>query len=85
MARGRKKVNITLNPELLSWAKQNKMNLSGLLEAHLWHIKAGIQKGGIGPKGTDMQPPGFEPGLRAWKARVLARLDDGCFSKLFHE
>lgn len=24
-----------------------------------------------------MRPPGFEPGLRAWKARIITRLDYG--------
>ena len=29
------------------------------------------------PKKNLVRPPGFEPGLRAWKARIITRLDYG--------
>ena len=29
------------------------------------------------PKKNMVRPPGFEPGLRAWKARIITRLDYG--------
>ena len=77
LMRKKQSLNLTINPKLLEWARQNEINLSGLLESHLWHIRAGIQKGGIGTVGSDMRPAGFEPALPAWEAGVLARLNDG--------
>ena len=82
--RKRKNVVITLDPELVEKARKLGLNISKVCEnALIQAVKALEQvfdenKGGGGTVGFPLvRPPGFEPGLSAREADVLARLDYG--------